>query len=149
MQHSIIGRFWSIIGSGLDAGQLETYPICNQCQKDTSKKTVIKRKRTFVQTDSSTAKRKKQSTVSLVVSLYSVKYWTILVLLSCCIEIDFFNGSFDKNPCTLLDFAHFLGPKTNELIARCNYITHVIGYASSFPIKAYKNYQCCVWLYFR
>ena len=23
------------------------------------------------------------------------------------------------------------------------------GYASSFPIKAYKNYQCCVWLYFR
>ena len=43
----------------LVAGQLETYPICNRCQKDTSKKPVIKRKRTFVQTDSSTAKRKK------------------------------------------------------------------------------------------
>ena len=40
----------------LVTGQLATYPICNQCQKDTSKKPITKRKRAFVHTDSSADK---------------------------------------------------------------------------------------------
>ena len=43
----------------LVTGQLATYPICNQCQKDTSKKPITKRKRKFVHTDSSAAKSMK------------------------------------------------------------------------------------------
>ena len=43
----------------LVTGELDTYPICNQCQKDTSRKPIQKRKQTFVQTDGPAAKRQK------------------------------------------------------------------------------------------